>query len=254
MNDIVVLIYTYKNNFYKIKYLKDSWIGKLKEKNIPYYFITGDNFDIDEPYLKIDFSESYEQLPLKTYLALEKSLTVDYKHVVKTDDDIFLNVDKLIGLDLTNIDYLGKENYPNNLKDTHFYKCKDTEYHLPKLETKYAYAEGGFYILSRKSVEIIVNTPKEVFFNKPSLYRGEDVLVGEILLQNNINLVDYKDNMGSNVKMDITREGLSIHPVHFTLLSKINNLQFKDQINILKSNPYLNDYIKKDIFDGIKKQ
>jgi hypothetical protein len=53
--------------------------------------------------------------------------------------------------------------------------------------------------------------------------------------------------------MDITRDGLSLHPVHFTLLSKINNLNFEDQIKILQQNPYLNEYNKKNIFDSYKK-
>ena len=69
----------------------------------------------------------------------------------------------------------------------------------------------------------------------------------------NINLTNSTDPAGSKIKMDITRDGLSLHPVHFTLLSKINNLNFEDQIKILQQAPYLNDYNKKNIFDNYKK-
>jgi hypothetical protein len=253
MNSFLILIYTYKNSFFKIKYLKDSWLKKLKENNIPYFFVTGDEFTIDEPLLKIEHNECYEQLPLKTYLALKESLQYNYNYVIKADSDIFLNIDKLLKLDLTGINYLGKENSPNNNSDTHFYKCKNKEYCQPKLKTKYPYAQGGFYILSRNAVEIIVKYPNEFFVNRPSAYKGEDVLVGEILHTNNIRLTNFTDPAGSKIKMDITRDGLSLHPVHFTLLSKINNLDFEDQIKILQQTPYLNEYNKKNIFDNYKK-
>jgi len=249
---LIVLIYTHKNNFFKIKFLKDSWIKDLSKYNISYYFVTGDDLK-DEPVIKLNFKECYEQLPLKTFLSLKELYNKEYTHLLKTDDDTFIDVNSLIKLNFNDLNYYGRGVQPNNNIDAHFYKCKDKAYHLPKRKTEFSYAEGGAYILSKKAVDIIASYPENYFLNTPLNYRGEDVIVGELLAKNNILLEDgYNKKVGELLKMDITE--ISFHPVHFSLLSKLSNLNAEQKIKLLQQNPYLNDYIKKVIVDTQRKK
>jgi hypothetical protein len=245
---LLVFITTYKKNIIRIKAIQNTWAKKLREKNIPYFFISGDNLDIDAPFIHIsEFVESYEQLPLKTYYILKESLKYEYDLLIKTNDDTLLNID-LLDKNILQYDYIGKFNDPVYAPTIHYFKCNE-KFRVPKQATKHRYAEGGMYILSKKSVEKIVSVPKNDFINTPENYKGEDVTVGEILKDDEFTKLDIKDKeLSKKANMDITKSGFSIHPVHNLLMSKIYNLNFDAQLKILLENPILNDYNRRDIY------
>ena len=186
-------------------------------------------------------------------MTLTRLLPYNYTHLIKVNDDTFINVDKLLDLNLNNIDYCGKKVNTNYHPYIHYYKCKDPAFHKPKLRTTHNYIEGGFLILSKKAVNIITSYSEDFFTNFPDAYRGEDVVVGEILHKNNILLTDICNKKSSTLNMDITGDGISFHPVYFSLMPKLFELSFSEQIELLQRNPYLNDYNKKKIFDQARK-
>jgi LmbE family N-acetylglucosaminyl deacetylase len=245
---LLVLITTYKKNTGRVKTIQNTWAKSLQKKNIPYYFISGDNIDIDAPFIHLkEFTESYEQLPLKTFHILSESLKHDYDLLIKTDDDTFLNID-LLNEDILNFDYIGKFNEPKYAPNIHYYKCSG-EFKVPKKAAKYKYAEGGVYILSRKAVQKIVDTPQETFINTPENYKGEDVMVGDLLHEDRFSKLDIKDaHLSKTLNMDVTKNGFSFHPVHNIIMPKIYNLNLDEQTKILLENPVLNDYNRRDIY------
>jgi len=245
---LLVFITTYNKNVGRINTIENTWAKKLKEKNIPYFFISGDNLEVNAPTIKLnDFVESYEQLPLKSFHLFKESLNYEYDYILKADDDTFLNIDLLNG-DILKFDYIGKFNNPSNAPNLHYYKCNDN-FKVPKKAAKYKYAEGGMYILSRKAVQKIVELPEKTFINTPENYKGEDVLVGDILHGDDFTKLDIKDvELSKKLNMDITKNGLSLHPVHSIIMPKIYNLSFDEQIKKLLENPVLNDYNRRDIY------
>jgi hypothetical protein len=243
----VCLIFTCKKNFYRIQTLRDTWIKDLEKNNIDYYFVSGDKdiLEYDNHLLLNDFSECYEQLPLKTYKSFKASLNFNFDFLIKLDDDCFFNPNEFLKLDFSNIDYTGKFNMPNASKIIHFYKCND-EFKKEKPPTLYEYAEGGFYCLRRACIEEISSLSEDTFINTPENYRGEDVLVGQ-LLQNKRKL-NLNTDYSKQLNMDITQNGISFHPVHMSLMHNLLNKDFNEQILILKDNPYKNEYNLRDLY------
>lgn len=244
---IIVLIATHKKNLDKCEIINRTYGKDLKNNNIDYFFVSGDNLSF-ENFIKIDFKESYEQLPLKTFLMLNAVDLKRYNYVVKLNDDTFLDVKKLINLNLKGVDYAGKFNYPRKDINTriHHYKIKDILFFKDKKTSQVEWAEGAFYILSKKSVKKILSFKKDYFLNFPENYRGEDEVVGEILKNmKKINLKDEK--LSKELHMDVTCGGLSFHPVHniiFESIYQCNCLETK--VQIFKNKYYLNDYFLRD--------
>lgn len=245
---LLVLITTYRKNVARANTIQNTWAQKLIQNNIPYYFISGDTLDIEAPTITIcDLKESYDQLPLKTYCVLRESLHYDYDYLIKTDDDTFLNID-LLDESILKYDYIGKFNDPSYAPTVHYFKCSD-EFKKPKQASKHKYAEGGMYILSRKAVEKVVSTSKDQFVNTPENYKGEDVMIGNILSEDKFTKLDIKDvELSRKLNMDITKNGFSLHPVHAVQMPKIHNLDFDEQIKKLLDMPILNDYNRRDLF------
>jgi hypothetical protein len=241
----VVLITTCKKNINRISCIEASWALTLKNKNIPYYYITSDNLD-SVPLLKLkNFVESYEQLPTKTFLALEEISKSNFSHIIKVDDDTFLDFNKILP-HIFEYDYVGKFNEVSDAPTIHYYKCKD-EFRKPKKPAPFVYAEGGFYILSKKAVKQVIERPISEFINTPDNYRGEDVIVGSILSSSEFKKLDLCDKKQSKkYNMDITTNYTSIHPVHHLLMAELYSSHDKDKI--LVENAYKNDYNKRDIF------
>ena len=250
----ICLIFTCKKNFYRINALADTCIKDLKKNNIDYYFVSGDReiLEYTNHLLLNDFAECYEQLPLKTYKSLRASLNYDFDFLIKLDDDCFFNANEFLKLDLADIDYIGKFNAPNASKTTHFYKCSD-EFKKEKTPTSYDYAEGGFYCLKRSCVEEIASLSEDIFINTPENYRGEDVLIGQLLQGKN--KLDLNSDYSKQLNMDITQNGISLHPVHATLMPVLFNKDIIEQLHILRNNTLKNEYNLRDIYlENISKQ
>ena len=106
-----------------------------------------------------------------------------YTHIYKVDDDFF-KVNINTNIELLNLDYYGNYIINNMDRTYHFDKCHDKELNTIEYENKffYKYAAGGYgYILSRKSIYILIQN-KSYIFNE--IY--EDKAIGDVLYKNNI--------------------------------------------------------------------
>jgi hypothetical protein len=228
----------------RVKAIQSTWTKNLKHK---YYFVSGDDLDVDN-FIKIDFNECYEQLPLKTYITLKSTFTIEYDYLVKLDDDTFINTDNFAILP-ENFDYAGKFNSAkNNNPSTHFYKVTNKNYKVNKQLPKFDYAEGGFYILSKKAVSEIISVEKSFFVNTPENYRGEDVCVGEILNHKKFIKLDLNSKYSKLLNMDITTDNISIHPVQPECMFKLIDMNYDNQIKYFEQNPTKNNYNIRDLY------
>jgi hypothetical protein len=248
---LIVLIATHAANVSRCKMIDETWGRDLKRHNIDYYFISGDELDLNNT-LKINFKESYEQLPLKTLLMLKQISNIDFNYIIKLDDDTFFNIDEFLKTDFINYDYIGKFNLADAKRDSyykriHFYKIKNKDYHIDKILPQFDYAQGGFYALSRSAVDYILTHKKELFINTPTSYKGEDELLGEILARQK--KYDIKDSyVSSLLHLDATKNGISFHPVHHTLVKPLYKCAgVEEKIKFLKANFYKNAYILRDV-------
>lgn len=250
----VFAIYTCAKTVHRCKCLLDTWIQDLIKNNIPFFFVSGDQLNNLPNFLYLeDFQECYEQLPLKTYLAMQKLLQhYDFTHAVKVNDDTYVNVEKFLQLDLSNVKYAGKKNEPNHAPTYHHYKIKNKAFHVPKRDAKNAYAEGSFYILDHEAVKTIVLNNFDTFHNTPETYKGEDVLVGEIMKAYGVNLIDLKDETLGTTNMDITNQAMTLHPVHYSLMPLIHAKSLEDQMAILVEHPLKNDYNRIKLYESAK--
>jgi len=247
---LLVLIFTCKKNLDRCLAIQQSWLQDLKQNHIEYFFVSADDLNLQEPSIKLEnFTECYEQLSLKTFLTLKQIYNYKFTHLVKTDDDVFLNIKKLIATLPRNVDYSGKFNLKDiDASKIHYYKCSG-EFRTPKKKADHDYAEGGMYILSRKAVKYIVSCNQETFINSPKTYKGEDVAVGELLNNEKFIKLDLTDSLSDKLNMDITRNDISYHPVHKSLMQKLYKAKTtSDRIDILVANTAKNDYNKRDIY------
>lgn len=245
---LLTLVFTCKKYINRLPPINNTWGKTLIENNIPYYFVSSD-IEIKEfnnNLLLENFTESYDQLPLKTFKALNASLRFDYDYLIKLDDDVFFNTEEFLRTDYYNFEYIGKFNKPNNnSKNIHFFKCSD-EFKKEKQPTIYEYAEGAFYCLKRCCIEKICSLKEDFFINTPETYKGEDVLIGNILRDSKkLNLYSEESKI---LNMDITKNGISLHPVHQSLFNELYLKSYSDQIKILKENPLKNQYNLRDIY------
>lgn len=132
-------------------------------------------------------SDNYEDLPTKTKLMLKWILDnkPNIEYVFKTDDDIKFNFTKLfknfIDLSIKKIDYSGHlVTTPGYESHYHQGKCQSDINDKVIYVDKANYCSGGGYFLSRKSVEIIINTE----IGENVIY--EDHFVGKTLNDHNI--------------------------------------------------------------------
>jgi hypothetical protein len=134
--------------------------------------------------LFLDCPESYEMLPRKVHELLAYAVgNLDFDYLFKTDDDTYLDLERFIGCDLQDADYVGQFRempvpVPEIGKTYHYGKCTDRSFEVP-YERPFIcpWATGGGYFLSRRAAEIAAQRtarshPEHLF---------EDVMVGEAL-------------------------------------------------------------------------
>lgn len=170
-------------------------INNQATSNLPFdysYFLGQSNQDssINKPHQKLDCKDNYESLIFKVFKAIQwVNKNEDYDYILKTDDDIIFNKEKINSLYKniyqSDIDYTGFFNvnsYTLNksyYSNYHFGKCEDQQINntpvlCPAMNT---YASGGAYFLSKKAVNKYLNEfPKE---DKKLIF--EDLLMGKIL-------------------------------------------------------------------------
>lgn len=166
--------------------------SQVMDENIFEYKYFVGNPNNEEPIMNgnivtLPCGDNYEDLPLKTKLMLkwiiENKPEVNY--ILKTDDDIVFNFEKLYEnysyVKLKNLDYSGNviKTFGYN-SDYHFGKCDSDINNKTFFVEPSIYCSGGGYFLSKKSAEIIILTE----LGEDTIF--EDHFVGKILNNKNI--------------------------------------------------------------------
>lgn len=198
-NKILLLIFSCKKYESRIETLrKIGYLKYLEEKNVDYLVVTGDenlptDYDLDLKSNKLIVKEkdTYEGLPykvIKTFYTIVDSDLLNYQHVIKSDDDCLVNIDRINN----NFNKIDGEDYVgllNNFKETY-----NPNWNGLKNRSKYLgpYMNGGTgYILSYKALESIYDSKKSnTILLRNELY--EDKLIGDILRLNGYIFKKYK--------------------------------------------------------------
>lgn len=191
---ILIAIITCPKNNDRQQALKQTWLKDIPE-NVDWAFVQGNHetsFDKDKNQLLLNTLEGYEHLARKTYdLAGFVYQETDYDFLIKIDDDSYVEVQNILRyISEDKPDYAGKRNIEMSGSDN------------------FSYAQGGFYILSRKALKILSDYSFEDGEGSPWWYGAqaenkiwksasqetkekaslEDVMVGYILRNSDINL------------------------------------------------------------------
>jgi hypothetical protein len=173
----------------------------LSKCPFPYkYFIGSDTERVDNNIVYLECGDNYEDLPMKTYKALEW-VRINYPYldyVFKTDDDIKIDMVGLYNLYtqlmLHKISYAGRAIVCNeHISTYHYGKCSDKSKEIPISMKKSIYCSGGGYFLNRKSVDLCL-THKETYQH----HIFEDHATGNILNANGIMPI-HVNNLHNNI-------------------------------------------------------
>ncbi|XP_033758614.1 beta-1,3-galactosyltransferase 1-like [Pecten maximus] len=122
--DVVVLIFTIHKNRQQRDTIRQTWLTYAKnnsiDSNVRYAFLLGapsspamdkavkEEFDIYQDILQEDFKDAYSNLTYKTMMAFKWASTKckDAKFVMKTDDDMYVNIPNILTTLKTNKDKL----------------------------------------------------------------------------------------------------------------------------------------------------
>jgi hypothetical protein len=162
----------------------NTWIPKI---NIRWFHVIGNpelltkyTYDESEHILYVQCKDTYEVLPMKTYLSVcaINELFPEVEYILKTDDDMkcnLVNFESMLN-DIIGYDYGGQLNYCPGCLSYYHYQYVSQEFHVPFLFNKVVYCPGRFYFLSRKSVKKVLESEK--YFKSQVL---EDYAVGNLL-------------------------------------------------------------------------
>jgi hypothetical protein len=207
-----------KNRKTRQQLVKDTWLNSLDNK-IWFFFEGGDEtvYNKEDNILTVECPDTYIDLALKTKLMIEyvsKNFDIDY--LIKVDDDTCVIPHNLLHTPVPKEDYVG---YPVGNK-----------------ETNIKYGQGGGYILSKKSLDVISkykfnkgkescwwyggqknnngwNLDKEIKKNASV----EDLMVGTILHEHGITITELPEFYDTNFNIDRALKnsgfGIFYHPV-----------------------------------------
>lgn len=229
------------------KACRETWISTIDTESMEIIFL-GDTrmpaeLDGHEVYKPLKHEPKFcrDNITRKMVRAYEYILTKEWDFVVRSDNDVYCNVSRLV-------DFLGTKkptddlyagqgiHYPDERRKNYLSNVGDR---LPPPKWKYYYAQGGFYIISRSALEKSVT---KMYFPAPLVDWAEDVMVGESLERVGVSLEDRPDlfnagfvgkgwpRMGTRQNtadehLDIMRSGyISTHKVSPPVMYRIHNM------------------------------
>lgn len=162
VHDAIVVVFSCRAYLEtRLPVLRATWLADLEARGIPWIVVVGDGDNSqDGPIVALDAPDDYEGLPQKTLAAIRwVAEKTGYGHMVKIDDDCFLNADELFGT----LTYRQHHYYGRRL--TRIPGSMDRAWHQPKSTSARAraefdrspepstYADGGSgYVLSRHAM------------------------------------------------------------------------------------------------------
>jgi hypothetical protein len=195
MNKLIVLIYTCKKNLKRRVAQENTF---LKDMLFDYKFVYGDSAIVNDKGIELFLpcDEAYEKLSLKTVELIKWFYKSEYTHMLKIDDDSFIDNKKLENMQLW-FDYggfmidsqLGSNNY-------HLTKCTSELFKRPRVYPyQHKFAAGGGYLLSKLAAETFLhNVDITQLHDDVSSYRTigyEDRIVGRYV--NGVGVVFHND-------------------------------------------------------------
>lgn len=195
-NTLVCIVSCQSHLETRVPVLTHGWIADLDKLGIPHLIVVGGgDGKIAGDVLHLDAPDDYEGLPQKT-LALVNWVAseTEFDHMLKIDDDCYLNVDRYFG-DLAHrrYDYFGRvlKRCPGEL-DRRWHVNRPgadrQEIRLDKSPEPSSYADGGSaYALSRRAMRAISEEADSAAGRElTSLSLMEDKLIGDLLARRGI--------------------------------------------------------------------
>lgn len=253
MARIILATTTCKRFLYKVDVIRKSWLYNSADvKHL--FFIGGDVEEKNNDIVTLNCDDSYNFLTQKTRKMFEYCLKYeDFDYIVKTNDDSFVDINKFLATNYELYDY-GGYICSKQIKflegKTNEFNYDDLSIHCNKefLDGKiFNYGTGGFYFISKKAVQVCLESKTPGIMAAFDNTSVEDLIVG-VLLHNNfkdLKILNLNHKPKINLPYDICTDGLSIHPVHHKIMRDLYNNNFVNQQTILKYKSYLSDYLKK---------
>lgn len=184
---VAIVVITCNKYRSRASVIDQAWANKARSLGYDVMFVIGDHL-LTAPIrhadnmLIVPCKDNYESLPVKVHMALRYLADCGtYTHLIKTDDDMFLNMSLIDEITFDEKDFYMGNIIAGNNKNTkwHFGKCEDatlnTQAYTGDLSGKWA--SGGCYILScdlAKQVGQRAVSPTEMY---------EDRMVGTIVVR-----------------------------------------------------------------------
>lgn len=182
----------------RVKAMRDGWLRDLKALGVPYVIVVGDGDGrLEGDVVHLEAPDDYEGLPQKT-LATAKWVfeNTRFDHMLKIDDDCFLNVGEYFGsLSYRKFDYYGRgltRTLGAMNRTWHHEKSQSdrARSELDKSPEPASYADGGGgYALSRHAMRALLDaaaTPEGWRLIDNSYM--EDKMVGDLLAMRGISV------------------------------------------------------------------
>lgn len=147
---------------------RKAWV-KDAAVDLRFFFGKGEHPNKQEDEVILDCDDSYNGLCVKVQMMYKWALSQGYDYIFKTDDDTLVYPDRLLKSGFEKYDYSG-----GILITPH--PC-----YVGGCKLKHSFLCGGGYWLSKKSMEILIDTP--IYLGKESY---EDHWVGNNLYHHNI--------------------------------------------------------------------
>jgi hypothetical protein len=141
-----------------------------KEIGFPWFHVIGDPeltteyaYDAENHILTVRCKDTYEKLPVKSYLAIRAIINLFpyVEYILKTDDDMKCNLQNLqvfINTDMRPNDYGGEFVAVNDNFSKYHYSNVEDELKIPFKMMGTAYCPGRFYFLSRRAADVICSS------------------------------------------------------------------------------------------------
>lgn len=211
--------------------------------------------------IRVKTGERYTNLYKKIILGFEESLKLDFDYLIKIDDDTLVNFQHFESQIFSTYDYIGRiQNFftKNTINiDLPMYNIhKQVDLYPSSFEENFKFATGDFYALSRKWLEYIIHQKQYVFDTfKEEDYICEDQLIGFLLKDQPLAINDIisNDRETFDLKLQLTKNNLSVHPINCQLFEQMINMDSKKQLFFLKTNRMLNLYYRESLLDNLQK-
>lgn len=213
--------------------IRATWGGAVPVAGVTWQFFVGDPAagaaEADDVCV-LDCPDRYEDLPKKTFALLAHlAESRSFSHVLKCDDDTYVDLARVARLRVDGIDYGGER---------HGRKGVDRWWHALRtdgLASRRPYdgpwlgpwAGGGAYLLSRQAVDVVLATGKEYFDGE--FY--EDKAVGDALRRRGVPLRDMGAHFRTILGLDDAARAVlgdpgvtALHPIAPELMPTIQAL------------------------------